>query len=130
MRPPTGAHGRRAVERVSNGAAAFELVWSTLVNILGTAATASLVRKAARQGAAKHRELEELVVRRDGLDYAYCLPSSWERTERPAALMHLVRHELLPLLSLLTGDLVLRHLERVPELKVAGFLCSNEVEHA
>lgn len=113
-----------------NGAAAFKLVWATLVNILGTAATASLMRKAARQGAVAYPELEGLVVKRDALDYSYQVPPIWKTTERPPALVHLVRRELFPLLKSLTGDVVVHRLYRVPELTASGYLPSTEVEHA
>ena len=114
----------------SSGATAFELVWATLVNILGTAAAASLIRKAARQGAVAYPELEELIVKRSDLDYSYKLPPAWEQTDRPPALVHLVHHELFPLLKILTGDIVVRRLVRVPELRAAGYLPSLEVENA
>lgn len=122
--------GRDEAAPTASGAAAFDLLWSRLVGMLGTAATAALVRKAAAQGARTHPELGELTVRCTGIDYAYVLPAAWERAVRPRALVHLVRAELYPLLQALTGEIVVRQLDRVPELVAGGYTTSTEVEHA
>lgn len=105
----------------------FELVWSTLVGVLGTAATATMFRRAARGVARSRPELRGLdgfAVVRDGLDYRFELPPSWRSggEECLPALRYLVREELCPLLEELTGPVVLRLLERVPALQRSGIL--------
>ena len=103
----------------------FELVWSTLVGVLGTAATATLFRRAVKNIA--HDELEEpplsgFEIVRDGMDYRFVLPSSWrDRSEETVrALERLVWDELCPLLEELTGPAVIRMLRRHPELVRGG----------
>jgi hypothetical protein len=115
-----------AAERAT-AARAFEVVWNTLVGVLGTAATATLLRRAARSAAARRPELPELhgfQVLRDGLDYRFVLPPSWssEREDCLRTVRHLVREELRPLLEELTGPVVVRLLERQPELQRSGIV--------
>lgn len=105
----------------------FELVWNTLIDVLGTATTATLFRKAAKNVAAMRPELEGLhgfAVARDGLEFRYVLPTSWQR-ENPAGieeLRYLVRDALCPLLKELTGAVVIDLLERKPDLQRYGMI--------
>ena len=104
----------------------FELVWSTLVGVLGTAATATMFRRAARNAATRRPELlHGFSIVREQLEYGFVLPPSWNGASEESfeALRVLVRQELCPLLEELTGPVVLRLLERQPELvrcKVVG----------
>lgn len=105
-----------------SAARAFELVWNTLVGVLGTAATATMFRRAARSAGKNRPELVELqgfAVARDGLDYVVELPPSWSGGDAGClqALGYLVREELCPLLVELTGPVVIGLLERHPELE-------------
>lgn len=104
----------------ASAAHAFDLIWVTLTGVLGTAATATMFRRAVKNAARKHPDrLHGLAIVRDGMDYRYVLPEAW-RTETPEcvdAIRYLVRHELCPLLEELTGPVVIRLLERHPELQ-------------
>jgi len=108
-------------------AALFTLVWDALADVLGTAATATLLRRAARRAAPRCPELGELAITREKLEYRYTLPSAWADGAggTPVALRELVV-ELCPLLVELTGPIVVRRLERIPELRKRGIITAQE----
>ncbi len=54
----------------------FTILWDALADLLGTAATATLLKGAARRAAARSPELAGLVIKRDGLIYRYTCPSN------------------------------------------------------
>jgi hypothetical protein len=109
--------GNAAVARLC-AAFLFNLLWEALADVLGTAATATLLRRAARRALPRCPQLGELTIERENLEYRYRLPGAWEDPDKilPPALRELVG-ELRPLLVELTGPVVLRHLEQVPELR-------------
>jgi hypothetical protein len=96
-----------------NAARLFAVVWDTLADVIGTAATATLLRRSARRA-----KLDELTVSREGFNYSYRLPPDW-RDERPEPLIALrgLARELGPLLAELTGPVLLRRLASVPDLR-------------
>ncbi len=105
----------------------FGLLWEALADLLGTAATATLLRRAARRGAMRDPELAELVVERQGLAWIYTCPPAWNAAS--AVHLHALRTligELRPILVEMTGQLVIRHLEQVPELRERGLLAPQE----
>jgi hypothetical protein len=106
----------------------FGLVWDTLNDMMGSAATATLVRRALKHAARGSPELGEIAITRDRFAYRHVLPSSWH-TDSPAAMAGLrgLTKELEPLLFELTGAVVLRRLRNEPELTRAG-LFAPEVE--
>jgi hypothetical protein len=120
---PSGRHA--GVELTA--AALFKLLWDALADLLGTAATATLVRRATRRAAPHDPELAGLAIVRESLEYRYALPSTWHDGTAVAhrALHHLVE-ELLPLLVELTGPVVVRHLAQIPELRERGILPPQE----
>ncbi len=58
-------------------AALFTILWDALADLLGTAATATLLKRAAQRAAARSPELAGLVIKRDGLIYRYSCPPAW-----------------------------------------------------
>jgi hypothetical protein len=116
---PSRAHASAKL----SSAALFALIWDGLADLLGTAAAATLLRRAAQRAAPRDPELAELAIVRENLEYRYTLPSAWsdptEGTQR--ALRRLVG-ELLPLLVELTGPLVVNHLAQIPELRERGIV--------
>ena len=106
-----------------SGAALFSLVWEALADLLGTATSAVLVRRAARRGAGASPELAELEISLKELAHRYSLPLAWTEGagETPPALRTLIG-ELLPILGELTGRIAIRRLERIPELVERGLL--------
>ncbi len=94
-----------------------------MADLVGTAATAALLRRALKRASAKQPELAAVVLRRDGLEYAWALPAAWHDPERLDAVEHLrrmVRDELHPLFRELTGLVIAHRLAHVPELVEAG----------
>ncbi len=124
--PQARPQRREVVERPGPGesggldsaAALFDLLWVTLADLLGTAATAALLRRAIKHAAPRYPELSGLVIRREDLAYVCAVPPAWrEGTDAAApALLSLFGH-LCPLLVELTGQVAVRRLERVPELR-------------
>lgn len=100
-----------------NAADLFRTIWEAMVDVLGTPATATLMRRSVKQAAARRDDLDGIVVRRSGFDYDYKLPEAWSgpRSECVAAVREITR-ELSPLLVELTGSVVLRRLRAIPEL--------------
>jgi hypothetical protein len=112
----------------SSPAALFTQVWGALVDLLGSAATAALLRRAARRAVARAPELGELIIVRVDLDYHYTLPRAWADAAAGEA-QHGLRHlmaELVPLLVELTGPVVLCHLAQIPELRERGVVPARE----
>ena len=100
----------------------FERIWSGLAGVLGTPATAILMRRALRGALTEQTappSLSEMGVVREDLEYRYFLPPSWERKggDAMAALQHLVDEHLAPLLAELAGPLGLDLLDRTPGLE-------------
>jgi hypothetical protein len=125
--PLTGDNG--ATDDDLAAAVLFALLWEGLADVLGTAATAALVRRAARGAMLRYPELVALVVVRENLEYRYTVPSAWNQpsSSAPAALRELAS-ELRPLLIELTGSVVVRHLARIPELRARGILFLTQEE--
>jgi hypothetical protein len=107
-------------------AAAAELLqrlWDEVADLVGTAATAALLRRALKRASAKQPELAALVLRREGLEYGWVLPAAWHDPGRSDAIDHLrrlVREDLHPLFRELTGPVIARRLAQAPELVEAG----------
>jgi len=114
--PGTGRSSGDAAASLS-GTALFKMLWDALVDVLGTAATATIVGRAARRALPRSPELGELAIARVDREYRYVVPCSFDRADGPPAPLRALLHELQPLLAELTGQVVLRRLERVPELR-------------
>ncbi len=110
-----------------SAAQVFEVLWRELVSVLGTAAAATLVRRAARRVAVRASELSRLAIVREGWAYRYVLPPGW--ADRPAvhlpAFDELVRVELVALLQEFTGLIVIVRLERACGLRLLGSTTSE-----
>jgi hypothetical protein len=116
---PGGARpGGDAAAAELSAATRFTMLWEALADVLGTAATATVLRRAARRAAPRCPELAELAIQRANLEYLYTVPSAWKDPAEgtPPALRELVA-ELRPILIELTGQVVMRHLEQSPELR-------------
>lgn len=101
----------------------FQRLWDAVVELIGTAATAALLRRAVKRASAKRPELAAPLLRREGLEYAFVLPTSWQDPERRDAveqLRRLVREDLHPLFRELAGPVIARRLAQAPELVAAG----------
>jgi hypothetical protein len=101
----------------------FQRLWDEVADLVGTAATAALVRRALKRASAKEPELAALVLRREGLGYGWVLPAAWHDAERRDAVEHLrrlVHDDLHPLFRDLTGPVIARRLAQAPDLVEAG----------
>jgi len=112
-----GQRSDKAARGEASFASLFTILWDALADLLGTAATATLVRRATQRAARRCPELGELVITRTSLQYSYNLPAAWkDRACDPPLALRELASELRPLLFDLTGTVVLKHLERIPEL--------------
>jgi hypothetical protein len=104
----------------------FGILWRGLADTLGTAAAATLLRRAVQRALPRCPELAALVITRESLEYLYTLPASWRDavSDRPSGLAKLTA-ELWPLLIDLTGSVVIQRLEQIPELRAYGILPCN-----
>jgi quercetin 2,3-dioxygenase len=101
----------------NSGVALFRMLWDALVEVLGPAATAAIVSRSARRALPRRPELPELAITRvDGV-YGYVLPPSFEGTAGGPAPLRDLLDEIRGRLAQLTGQVVLRHLERIPGLR-------------
>jgi hypothetical protein len=106
-----------------SAATLFTIVWDTLAEVLGTAAVAALVRRAAKHAAATSPELVELLIFREDLEYGYTLPHTWsQKTERGAIALQPLVTEIGRLLVELTGTVVIQRLEQIPALHASGLV--------
>jgi hypothetical protein len=101
----------------------FAALWKGLVDVIGPTATAALMQRSVKRASADAPELQDLVIARDQFAYTYTLPASWSRATAPPApaLIQVLRH-LWPLLSELTGPVVVRRLEQDPFLRRCGVI--------
>jgi hypothetical protein len=120
------AHGHRTPPTVFD---LFALLWSTLAEILGTAATATLLRRAARRASSEVPELDGLVFSIDGLEHRYEVPEAWRQpAERQnAGALRALMGELGPLLVEMTGPVVVRRLGQLEPLQSQGVVSLDEV---
>jgi hypothetical protein len=100
----------------TTAAASFQLLWENLSDLIGTSATATLVRRAAKHAAASDPSLGALVIKKPAFDYEYIVPQHW--SDDGADELRLLIHSLQPLLVELTGLIVIQRLRSVPELAV------------
>lgn len=113
----------REPPRTAAAADLFRQLWDEVADLVGTAATAALLRRALKRASARQPELAEVVLRHEGLEYAWALPTAWHDPERRDAVEHLrrlVRDDLHPVFRELTGPVIARRLAQVPELVEAG----------
>jgi hypothetical protein len=107
--------------------ALFAVLWNLLAEMLGTAATAAIVRRGAQRATPNHADLADLVIVRDHLRYRYTLPGAWSQAaERGNVPLRALAREIGRLLLELTGTVVIRVLEQSPELRAGGLVWRSE----
>ena len=113
----------------TSAAELFDLLWESLADLLGTAASATLLRRAIKQAASQASWSEPVTVARNGLDYQYRLPETWKQpgNEEAVGALRLVAAELRVLLVELTGAVVVRRLGRLDAFRKWGIDFSDEV---
>ena len=118
----------RSDQDVSSAAKLFDLLWESLVDVLGTAATATLLRRALKKAASQTSWSEPVIVTRNGLEYQYRLPETWKQSGREEAVgaLRVVAAELRVLLVELTGAVVVARLGRLAAFRKSGINFSDE----
>lgn len=104
----------------------FALLWDDLADVLGSSATASLVRRAAKHAGTHRHALSALVIQRAAFEYEYVVPAAWHAQRGSCDELALLVETLLPLLEQLTGSIVIRRLQAIPALVRAGLIESEE----
>ncbi len=104
----------------------FDALWAALVEILGSPATATLLRRSAKQRMGEYPELKELAITRKGFEYAYAVPANWKHANERSAALQAVVQDLFSLLSELTGPVVVRRLRALPQLAKFGLPLSED----
>ncbi|MDB5219641.1 MAG: hypothetical protein JWO86_7568 [Myxococcaceae bacterium] len=109
----------------TTSAALFTMAWESLVDMLGSATAATLMRQAASRAALRCPELEDFSVARERLEYRCALPRSWSEPA-PAQGLRELFIELRAILLALTGPVVVERLRTIPELAESGLFGNQE----
>jgi hypothetical protein len=118
-------------DRVATSAAdLFDLLWESLADVLGTAAGATLLRRAIKRAGARTASSESVSVTRNGLDYEYRVPETWkEPGDEAVGELRIVAAELRVLLVELTGPVVVDRLGRLAPFRKSGIQFSDEASN-
>lgn len=104
----------------------FGLIWASLVDLLGSAATATLIRRSLKRAAMRAPALAHVKVEREQFEYRYVLPAEWnDETSSLDGLRELAR-ELSPLLAELTGPVALQRLRGIEDLRKSRVFFSED----
>ena len=111
--------GREANGDDCSAAELFRLLWSTLTELIGSPAAATLIRRSIKRAQAKSPDLARIEIAREQFEYRYTLPSSWSEPDERQTVVALraLGQELRPLLEELTGPVVLHRLHTIPALE-------------
>jgi hypothetical protein len=104
----------------------FGLLWRSLSDLLGSATTATLLRRSKNAVARRVTAAGQLVIDRDALEYRYTLPPSWSQpTGDGIEVICALVDELRPLLMELTGATILDQLDRIAGFRDNGIVFSR-----
>jgi hypothetical protein len=106
--------GDDASDNKSSTAELFQLLWNDLVDVLGSSATATLLRRAAKHGVKRQPGLTKLVIHRPAFEYEYVVPEHWSTNGRQELVV--LCQTLVPILEELTGRIVVQRLRSIPQL--------------
>lgn len=112
----------------TSAAELFALLWESLADVLGTAAAAIILRRAIQQAAFRSACAERVIVVRNGLEYEYRVPETWEQPGNDEAVdgLRVVAAALRVLLVELTGPVVVTRLGRLAPFRKWGIEWSDE----
>ena len=118
----------RSDQDATSAAELFNLLWESLADVLGTAAAATLLRRAIKRAESHTSWSEPVIVAKNGLDYEYRLPETWKQAanEEAIGVLRLVAAELGVLLVELTGPVVVRRLGRLAPFRKSGIDFTDE----
>jgi hypothetical protein len=125
----TVADEYRREREAASPADLFALLWDSLADVLGTAATAVLLRRALKRGGGEGTSLNDVVIERDELEYRYQIPAAWQAADHAEgmAVIRAMASTLRLLLAELTGTVVLRRLDRVGAFRKHGIFFLEEI---
>lgn len=88
-----------------------------MTDVMGPTATAALLERSIAR-AMDRADLSGIIISRQQLKYSYKLPDSWQSLdEQHIESVRVIVRELVPLLTELTGTVIVRRLFQLPELK-------------
>jgi hypothetical protein len=121
---------RPVAAEVASSSHLFVVLWEALADMLGAAAAATLLRRAAQRAATRLPELTELTITRQSLEYHYRVPASWKGSGPvPTDGIRELARELWKLLTDLTGGVVTGRLEQIPSLRGRGIIPPGPPRH-
>ncbi len=96
----------------------FAWLWGRLSDVLGTPATAALMRRAISVAAGEHPDLRGIVISRERLTYVYSLPDAYcaDGVQQLVPAYKALLREVLRLTGELTGGVMVRGLIKNQEL--------------
>ncbi len=96
--------------------ALFTLLWQTLSNLIGTPATATLLRRGLKRAAPRRPRLAQVDISRAEHDYVFTLPPDWAASGADSLEdLRALFVEIHILARQLTGSVIIRRLEAIPE---------------
>lgn len=103
-------------------------VWESMAEVLGTAATATLVRRAAIRATERVPELAKLEINRTDLIRYYRVPDTWCTAAEPSAYRELdaLFEDLRPLLIRLTGQILVRRVDAI----ISDLTAGQQLQHS
>jgi hypothetical protein len=106
----------------------FALLWDELVDVLGSSATATLLRRAVKRGVRAQPKLAQLVIHRPAFEYEYVVPEDWTDDAKGRDALAALVQTLVPILEELTGPIVVARLRARPELAHAQIVTADQEE--
>ncbi len=104
----------------------FDRLRESLVDVIGTAAAATFLRRAVRKAAATSPELLMIAITKEQLDYQYVVPEHWSNNGAGMPALVNLSSALEGLLQELTGAVMIRRLRTVDVLRDAGLFRGEE----
>lgn len=98
-------------------AVTFRALWDGLSDMMGSSATATLLRRAAKHAAQRHPDLHQLVITRPTFEYEYIVPDAWETLPCSTEGFRSLVGALKPLLVELTGGIAINRLRTIPGIE-------------
>ncbi|MBA3464326.1 MAG: hypothetical protein H0T46_30520 [Deltaproteobacteria bacterium] len=99
------------------------------MDVIGTAAAATFLRRAIRKAAQRRPELEAIEITKNRLDYDYLLPDDWKHGRTNLAALAELSCDLEELLLDLTGTVMVRRLRSIALLTDAGLFRTKDADH-
>ena len=101
----------------------FDALWTALTDVIGPTAAATLLQESIRRARAPQPGVDDVAIVQRQFEYTYTVPPAWKTTDPgPRKRLQAIVEQLWPLLTGLTGTLVVRRLSAVPQLVECGVI--------